>query len=157
MHTWGGRSYHNQITLNRLTNRESLAMAAAILASIRRHRVIVSMGAEVGFRASVNGRPYDIGADVGQGEGVIDFTAEVTTCPAPAQARIVKNGRVVAEAAVVGGRAGFGFQDDLRPDQSAWYRLDVYDSAGLMLAITNPIFAGPPCEPTLHTFGDFVG
>ena len=26
LHTWGGRSYHNQITLNRLSNRESLFM-----------------------------------------------------------------------------------------------------------------------------------
>jgi predicted ATPase len=26
VHTWGGRSYHNQVTLNRLSNRESLEM-----------------------------------------------------------------------------------------------------------------------------------
>lgn len=26
VHTWGGKSYHNQLTLNRLSNRESLAM-----------------------------------------------------------------------------------------------------------------------------------
>jgi class 3 adenylate cyclase/tetratricopeptide (TPR) repeat protein len=31
VHTWGGRSYHNQITLNRLSNRESLFMMAHIL------------------------------------------------------------------------------------------------------------------------------
>ncbi|MDY6791566.1 MAG: AAA family ATPase [Thermodesulfobacteriota bacterium] len=31
VHTWGGRSYHNQITLNRLSNRESLVMVAHIL------------------------------------------------------------------------------------------------------------------------------
>ena len=31
VHTWGGRSYHNQITLNRLSNRESLMMAAHLL------------------------------------------------------------------------------------------------------------------------------
>ncbi|MDM8000576.1 MAG: adenylate/guanylate cyclase domain-containing protein [Dehalococcoidia bacterium] len=29
--TWGGRSYHNQVTLNRLSNRESLAMVTKIL------------------------------------------------------------------------------------------------------------------------------
>jgi len=28
VHTWGSRSYHSQITLNRLSNRESLAMAS---------------------------------------------------------------------------------------------------------------------------------
>jgi class 3 adenylate cyclase/tetratricopeptide (TPR) repeat protein len=31
VHTWGGRSYHNQVTLNRLSNRESLFMAAHLL------------------------------------------------------------------------------------------------------------------------------
>jgi predicted ATPase len=31
VHTWGGRSYHNQITLNRLSNRESLAMVSHLL------------------------------------------------------------------------------------------------------------------------------
>jgi len=31
MHTWGSRSYHSQVTLNRLSNRESLAMITHIL------------------------------------------------------------------------------------------------------------------------------
>jgi class 3 adenylate cyclase len=30
-HTWGGRSYHNQVNLNRLSNRESLVMVAHLL------------------------------------------------------------------------------------------------------------------------------
>jgi hypothetical protein len=32
----------------------------------------------------------------------------------------------------------------------------VLDGNGLMLAITNPIFAGPIPTPTLNTYGDFV-
>jgi len=31
VHTWGGKSYHSQVTLNRLSNRESLAMVAHLL------------------------------------------------------------------------------------------------------------------------------
>ncbi|MBW2345653.1 MAG: AAA family ATPase [Deltaproteobacteria bacterium] len=31
VHTWGSRSYHSQVTLNRLSNRESLSMATHIL------------------------------------------------------------------------------------------------------------------------------
>jgi len=31
VHTWGGRSYHNQVNLNRLSNRESLAMVSHLL------------------------------------------------------------------------------------------------------------------------------
>ncbi|MCE5266251.1 MAG: AAA family ATPase [Deltaproteobacteria bacterium] len=33
VHTWGSRSYHSQVTLNRLSNRESLAMIENILGS----------------------------------------------------------------------------------------------------------------------------
>jgi len=31
VHTWGGKSYHSQVTLNRLSNRESLAMMSHLL------------------------------------------------------------------------------------------------------------------------------
>jgi class 3 adenylate cyclase/tetratricopeptide (TPR) repeat protein/ribosomal protein L40E len=31
VHTWGGKSYHSQVTLNRLSNRESLSMATHLL------------------------------------------------------------------------------------------------------------------------------
>jgi class 3 adenylate cyclase/tetratricopeptide (TPR) repeat protein len=31
VHTWGGKSYHNQVNLNRLSNRESLAMMSYLL------------------------------------------------------------------------------------------------------------------------------
>ncbi len=33
VHTWGGKSFHNSLTLNRLSNRESLAMVSHILGS----------------------------------------------------------------------------------------------------------------------------
>jgi len=33
VHTWGGRSYHNQVNLNRLSNRESMAMVHHLLDS----------------------------------------------------------------------------------------------------------------------------
>jgi hypothetical protein len=33
IHTWGAKSYHNQLTLHRLSNRESLEMLASILAT----------------------------------------------------------------------------------------------------------------------------
>jgi class 3 adenylate cyclase/tetratricopeptide (TPR) repeat protein len=33
VHTWGGRSYHNQVNLNRLTNKESLSMVYHLLGS----------------------------------------------------------------------------------------------------------------------------
>src|SRR5512136_3257923 len=33
VHTWGGKSFHNQITLNRLSNRESIVMMEHLLKS----------------------------------------------------------------------------------------------------------------------------
>jgi len=33
VHTWGGKSYHSQVNLNRLSNRESLAMVSHLLAT----------------------------------------------------------------------------------------------------------------------------
>ena len=33
VHTWGGKSFHSQLTLNRLSNRESLTMVADLLGS----------------------------------------------------------------------------------------------------------------------------
>ncbi len=45
VHTWGGKSFHSQVTLNRLSNRESLAMVAHVLG--RRHG-IRSSGANTG-------------------------------------------------------------------------------------------------------------
>jgi len=38
VHTWGGRSYHSQINLNRLSNRESLALVTNLLGAAHIHR-----------------------------------------------------------------------------------------------------------------------
>jgi len=40
VHTWGGKSYHNQLTLHRLSNRESLEMATSILGTKEIERVL---------------------------------------------------------------------------------------------------------------------
>ncbi|HMQ55842.1 MAG TPA: CehA/McbA family metallohydrolase [Anaerolineae bacterium] len=127
-----------------------------LLTGLRQHRVVVSMGAQVTFQARYQGECYGIGVELGRVEGAVELNAEVMASPVPARAQIVKNGDVVTETRVVGGEAGLGFEEVLSPDQPAWYRLDVYDEAGLMLAVSNPIFAGPQPEPLAHAFGDFV-
>ena len=38
VHTWGGKSYHSQVTLNRLSNRESLAMITNLLGTEKINR-----------------------------------------------------------------------------------------------------------------------
>jgi hypothetical protein len=128
----------------------------AILAAVRQRRAWVSMGGtQAAFQAQVNGQAYDIGAEVGPQTGAIELRAAVTACPDSARAQIVRNGAVVAEAAVTGGAAEVRFAEALNPAQPVWYRFDVYGDDGLMRAITNPIFAGTPRAPSRRTYGEF--
>ncbi|MCB9077777.1 MAG: CehA/McbA family metallohydrolase [Anaerolineaceae bacterium] len=129
---------------------------AAILSAMRQHRVYVSMGPEVTFQAKFGDEIYNIGADLGQVAGEIRFLADIFDCPVPGYAQIVKNGSIVREVPVKSRQASLEFNDVLHPAEPAWYRLDVYDQTGLMLAITNPIFTGPPRQPLLKRFGDFI-
>ncbi len=130
---------------------------AALLEGLRQRQVYVSMGPQVTFQAQAEGRIYDIGADLGTVEGVIEFQAKVVDCPDPAFAQIIKNGGDVVTVAVKRGQARLGFTDWASAAEPAWYRLDVYGEDGRMLAITNPIFTGPPRLPKRLTFGDFIG
>jgi hypothetical protein len=129
---------------------------AAILDGMRRRRAYVSMGAQVAFEATHAGQTVGIGEDLGAIEGSIRFDAAITGATTPAVARLVRNGQSIAEQAVTETEeTRFQVQTTVRPDEPAWYRLDVYANSGQMLAITNPIFAGPRREPAQHRFGDF--
>lgn len=130
--------------------------AAAILDSLRQHRVYVSMGPTVNFQAHLNGQPYQIGSVLGEVDGQLQLTAQVVDSPMPGRAQIVKNGEVMTEVALENGCACLKFSDEAKPSQTAWYRLDVYNEADLMLALTNPIYVGPRCQPDKQTFGEFV-
>jgi hypothetical protein len=137
--------------------------AVAILEGLRRHRAYVSIGPRVTFQARHDDTIYEIGDDLGQLRGEIEFMATLSDSPA-AYARIVRNGEVLTETLTRGGGGSLeyaAFADDDDSDSLAstgdWYRLDVLDQNGHMLAITNPIFVGPLSAPRLHKYGDFVG
>jgi hypothetical protein len=128
----------------------------AILSAVMRRRVYVSLGPKVSFQAEVNGKVYDIGQDVGPLEGEINFTSTTSECPEGSCAQIVRNGEVVAEGSVTDGEARLHYSDTTKYSQSNWYRLDVYDSNGAMLAITNPIFIGRRKHPQIQTYGEVL-
>jgi hypothetical protein len=65
----------------------------------------------------------------------------------------VKNGEIVADGTVIDGETVLHYSDITTPSESNWYRLDVYDSNGAMLAITNPIFVGRRKHPQIQTYG----
>lgn len=129
---------------------------AAILEAVRAQRAYVSLGPRVTFTAALAGQVFGIGADLGERAGRLELKAEVMECAAPAYARLLQNGRPLAEASVTDGRAVLELQVALDPAEPAWFRLDVVAADGLMLAVTNPIFSGPRRAPAAGLFGDFV-
>lgn len=127
----------------------------AILEALRQRRAYVSMGSLAAFQALAEGTTYDIGADLGQWDGEVELTAQAWACPAPARARLLKNGRLLAETDVTGDGVELRVKDQVYAGEPAWYRFDVLDPDGLLLAVTNPIFTGPARTPEKVLFSEF--
>lgn len=128
---------------------------AAILDGLRRRQVYVSMGARVEFSARHNGLTYPIGADLGVQSGLVELSGEIKP-GGRGVARLLHNGEILKEVLLYGDATTIHAEVELDPSAPAWFRLDVLDGNGMMLAIANPIFAGPLPMPTLNTYGDFV-
>lgn len=130
---------------------------AAILHGLRQQQVYVSMGAQVEFQADVAGQSYGIGSDIGLTAADIHLSGKVIVTPTEGYARLIKNGDVIVEQATFPDRqTPLSLTDSAEADQPIWYRFEVIDPHGQMLAVTNPIFAGPRPLPELHYYGDFV-
>lgn len=122
---------------------ESLSVAA-VLQALRRRRVYVTMAPQLTFEAVAGGHRWGIGADMGAFEGPVTFSAVIDNCPRPARLHLLRNGRVTCEQIVDSNPYQFQYRTILRPDESAWYRLDLlHADSALIWAITNPIFTGP--------------
>jgi len=128
---------------------------AAILAGVRRRRVYTTMGPRMAFQAGVDGASYGIGADLGNFEGEIEFSATVSY-QAPVQTHLLKNGDLIAQVTLKEGGGVLRHNEYFTPTHSAWYRLDLLDQDRQILAVTNPIFVGPRPEPPALTYGDFI-
>jgi hypothetical protein len=128
---------------------------AAILEGVRRRQSYVSMGAQVEFSAQHNGVSYPIGADMGAQSGTVELFAHIGTT-SRGVARLLRNGEILVETLLYGDAAALKATIELEPATPTWFRLDVLDGNGMILAITNPIFAGPVPTPKLNTYGDFV-
>jgi hypothetical protein len=122
---------------------------AAVLNGIRRGRVYLSReapGLAVDFEAAAGeiGSPAATGPRKGAGEeirlsrpGTLAFFVKVSGVPAGATLSLISDGQAVRTFAVL---AKFTevFEVDCRRD--GYYRLEVRDKAGAMLAITNPVY-----------------
>lgn len=127
----------------------------AILDALRRRRAYVSMGPLVSLEAWADSARCGMGDALEGLSDTIEFTASVRNAPGSARAQIVRNGQVVFDHPV-GGRMPMQYCDRVEVVDTRWYRLDVRDTNGGVLAITNPIFAGPVRTPRLQTFGEFA-
>jgi hypothetical protein len=127
-----------------------------ILSAVMRRRVYVSLGPVVSFQAEVDGKVFDIGEDVGPYMGEIKFISIVSECPENTCVQIVKNGEILADGTVINGKTMISYTDTTAPSESNWYRLDVCDSHGAILAITNPIFVGRRKHPQIQTYGELL-
>lgn len=129
----------------------------AVLEALRRGHAYLSMGPLIEFTANVNGKEYMMGDDLGIIQTSAWLRGRVEGCEVPARAILIKNGAAVAEAMVYNGQAQVEFE--VLPDNPghAWFRLDVIDAQDQGMAISNPIFVGPPARPLAETFGSFLG
>ena len=81
-----------------------------------------------------------IGDDLGVQSGEIEFTVTITDKPDKIRGQLVKNGKIIANERLKGRETSVQFRDRVDPARSDWYRFEVLDRVGQVLAITNPIF-----------------
>ncbi len=130
----------------------------AILAALRRRRAYVSMGPQATLTAcAADGTTWMMGDEVGVVRCPLTLTATVGAGTGQQGiARLLQDGRVVQEAVWNGDPLTFNLILSPPRARPAWYRLDVWDESGQLLAITNPIFVGPRPTPARRRFADFV-
>jgi len=128
----------------------------AILDALRQRRAYVSMGPRVSFYAQAQGIRYELGNELGEYSGVLEFSANISDVSDSARAQIVRNGEAVFETTLDGNPARMQYRARVDAVNANWFRLDVQNHNGAMLAITNPIFTGATRQPSFTTFGDFV-
>lgn len=129
--------------------------SSAILDGLRCGRAYVSLGPQVCLEVECGGKRGTIGSDFGQTRGKMTFSIKVYGAVEGSTARLIKNGSEVGEFPIGEEQAFYEFEDPL--DGSAcWYRLDVSDPNGQIVAVTNPVYAGPRRENGCETFLDFM-
>jgi len=126
-----------------------------ILEALRKRRVYVTKGPQFDFRAEANGMTYLTGADLGIQGGAIDFIVTIPYQPRTVNVQLVKNGEVIAQEQAKGRDISMKFRHELDPTSPEWFRLDVSDKNGDVLAVTNPIFVGSHTTTDRCQYRDF--
>jgi hypothetical protein len=115
--------------------------AIGVLDGVRRGRAVVSRGPQINLQANLEGEKFNIGDDIGEQDGEVEFTAKIDKLTEFAHAQLVRNGQIVASEQLGEAEGIVRFRVENDGSSSSWFRLDVLDDEGSALAITNPIFA----------------
>ena len=129
--------------------------SVAILEGLRLGRVYVSMGPQICLEVACGEQQGTLGTDYGLVSGPLDFRIRVDGAPEGSFARLIKNGEEITRFSLNDEQSAHQFRDAL--DRSrCWYRLDLNDQSGQILAVTNPVYAGPQRELSNLTFVDLM-
>lgn len=112
---------------------------AALLAAIGAGHLYLSAGPVLDFEAhDPQGKRWIIGDTLPEGvTGPVDFTLSWTSCPPGADIRVVVNGRPLR---TMPAHSAGEYRWQMRHEDADWVVVEIRDSRGQMLAITNPIF-----------------
>jgi hypothetical protein len=96
---------------------------------------------------------YRMGEHIRPGCGPIRFDLALSDVPAGSRLVFMKNGHTLAEERPQDAAPRYHFTDS--PDWEArnWYRVDLFNAAGEVWAVTNPIYAGSPPSQPAETWG----
>jgi hypothetical protein len=124
------------------------ASALALMDGLRRGHAYVSMGPRLQFEARAGAHCYHMGEHIAGDDGAVQFDLALWAVPAGARLTFVKNGRVLAEGHPARGDVSYRFADTPDWQIRNWYRVDLFNGAGEIWAVTNPIYVGrPPSQP----------
>ncbi|MBN1873139.1 MAG: PHP domain-containing protein [Anaerolineae bacterium] len=113
---------------------ESLS-EAALLDALRAGHLYLSSGPQLAFQArDERGKTWMMGDSVTQ---PVMFTVTWTECPPDASLRLIVNGRLM-QAWQTETRGTYSWP--MTPDMAHWVSVEVRDTSGELLALTNPIF-----------------
>jgi hypothetical protein len=129
--------------------------STAILDGLRCGRAYVSIGPQVSLEVECGGQRGTMGADFGQARGRSTFNITVTGAAEGSIVKLIKNGVGIGTFPIVE-EQGFYEYDDNLDGSICWYRVDVVDQKGQILALTNPVYSGPHREGGRVTFMDLM-
>lgn len=125
----------------------------AILEAVDRGRAYVTMGPTLDVTFETSQGRTEIGADLGPFEGPLAVSASCSG-EGELELRLIRDGEAISTTQ--GRNPGLEREIELTPHTGGWVRIDAVDSAGEIVAFTNPVFFGPSPEEADHRFGSFT-